>query len=61
MKCIMYSGHASLLSFQTQQKQAVFIWWEVGKAVARVWKKNTRAKGQFACTPNLKLSAEKLE
>ena len=44
MKCIMYSGHASLLSFQTQQEQAVFIWWEVGKAVAIVWK-NTRAKG----------------
>ena len=45
MKCIMYSGHASLLSFQTQQEQVVFIWWEVGKAVAIVWKKNTRAKG----------------
>ena len=37
----MYSGHASLLNFQTQQEQAVFIWQKVGKAVARVWKKNT--------------------
>ena len=34
------SGHASLLSFQTQQEQTVLIWLEVGKAVARVRKKN---------------------
>ena len=28
------------LSFQTRQEQTVFIWQEVGKTVARVWKKN---------------------
>ena len=38
------SGHASLLSFQTQQEQTVFIRWEVEKAVAGVQKKNNRAK-----------------
>ena len=60
MKCMMYSVHASLHHFQTQQEQAVFIWQEVGKPVARVQKRNTGAKGQFTCTPNLKLSTEKL-
>ena len=55
------SGHATMLSFQTQQEQTVFIQQELGKAVARVQKKNVQAKGQFACTPNLKLSTEKLE
>ena len=39
------NGHAPLLSFQTQQEQTVFIWQEVVKAVARVQKKNTEAKG----------------
>ena len=34
-----------LLSFQTQQEQTVFIWQEVGKTVARVWKKNIQDKG----------------
>ena len=48
------SGHTSLLSFQSQQEQTVFIRQEVGKAVARVRKKNTQAKGQCVCTPNLK-------
>ena len=33
------------LSFQTQQEQTVFIWQEVGKTVARVWKKNIQDKG----------------
>ena len=33
------------LSFQTQQEQTVFIWQEVEKAVARVWKKNIQDKG----------------
>ena len=38
------SGHATMLSFQTQQEQTVFIQWEVGKAVARVQKENIQAK-----------------
>ena len=56
----MQSGHASLLMFQTQQEQTVFIWQEVGKAAARVQKKNIGAKGYFVCTYYLKISAEKL-
>ena len=34
------SRHALLLGFQTQEEQTVLIWQVVGKAVARVWKKN---------------------
>ena len=33
------------LSFQTRQEQRVFIWQEVGKTVATVWKKNIQDKG----------------
>ena len=33
------------LSFQTQQELTVFIWQEVGKTVAKVWKKNIQDKG----------------
>ena len=33
------------LSFQSQQEQAAFIWQEVVKTVARVWKKNIQDKG----------------
>ena len=54
------NGHASLLSFQTQEEQTVFIRQEVGKAVARVRKKNIQAEGQFVCTPNFKLSKREL-
>ena len=39
-----FSGHATLLSFQTQQEQTIFIRLEVGKAVDRVRKKNIQAK-----------------
>ena len=39
------SGHASLLSFQTQKEQAVFIRLKVGKVVARVRNKNIQAEG----------------
>ena len=56
----MHSGHASLLSFQTQQEQTVLIQQEVEKTAAGV-QKNIQAKGQCVCTPNLKLSMEKLE
>ena len=48
--------HASLLSFQTQEEQTVFIRQKVGKAVARVQKKNFQDEGQFVCPPDFKLS-----
>ena len=38
------SEHVSLLSFQTQQEQVVSIRYVIGKAVARVRKKNIQAK-----------------
>ena len=41
------SRHALLLSFQTQQEQTVLIWYEVGKAVARVQKKNILAQVKY--------------
>ena len=31
---------ALLLSFQTLQERTVLVWYEVGKAVGRVWKNN---------------------
>ena len=57
----MHSGHASLLSFQIQQEQTVFIWQKVRKAAAS---QNTEEEHscilwlQFVCTLNLKLSTE---
>ena len=49
------------LRFQTRQEQTVFIWQEVGKTVARVWKKNIQDKEYYYCTPNVKLSTKYLE
>ena len=49
------------LSFQTQYEQTVCIWQEVAKPVDTVWTKNIQDKGYYVCTPNLKLSTEKLE
>ena len=40
-----WTGHASLLSFQTQQEHTVVICWVIGKAKARAQKKNISAKG----------------
>ena len=50
------SEHASLLSFETQQEQTVFVQYEVGKAVVRVQKKNIQAEVKYrkiriSCNP----------